>query len=140
MSGIALVVDTNVFVSARNRNELSWAACRSFLTKVDRGEVFAIVSTLTLAELRAGFTDRELPTVWKPLLSHLFTSPNYRLQPVTAAIAERAGEIRARDRLPLADAAILATGLELGATGLVTQDLSLGKKQSRLPTRLPSES
>lgn len=139
MSGIALVVDTNVFVSARNRRELTWEACRAFLTKVDRGEVLGIVSTLTLAELRAGFTDLETPTVWKPLLSHLFTSPNYRLEPVSPVIAERAGEVRARDRIPLADAVIVATGLELGAAGLVTQDLALGRKQSALPTRHPAE-
>jgi predicted nucleic acid-binding protein len=138
VSGIALVVDTNVFVSARNRNEGGSDACRAFLSSVDRGEVRGIVSTLTLAELRAGFTAGEVAAVWRPLLSHLLTSSNYRIEAVTAPIAERAGELRARYRLSLADAAIVATGLELEAAGLVSQDSDLRKKQTELPVRSPS--
>ncbi len=137
MTGIALVVDTNIFVSARNRHEAGSLACRAFLKKVDNGGFRAIVSTLTVAELRAGFSDPELPTVWRPLLSHLVTSPNYQVAPVTYSIAERAGELRARRRLALADATIVATGLELGANELVTQDFGIGQKQQELRVRPP---
>ncbi len=137
MSGIPVVVDTNIFVSARNRPEAGWAACRALLERVDEGELRAIVSALTLAELRAGFREREVPTVWRPLLSHLLTSPNYRVEPVTPSIAERAGVLRARSRLGLADAIIVATGLEAGAAELVTQDLGIGQKENELPTRPP---
>ena len=137
MSGTALVVDTNIFVSARNRGETGFEACRAFLAHIDRGEELAVVSSLTLAELRAGFADREVPTVWRPMLSHFLTSPNYRIEPVSPSIAERAGELRARFRLRLADAVIVATGLECKASGVITQDREIRTKQSDLLARLP---
>lgn len=137
MSGTALVLDTNIFVSARNRGEAGFEACRAFLARVDRGEDRAIVSTLTLAELRAGFADREVRTVWRPMMSHFLTSPNYRIEPVSPSIADRAGELRARCRLRLADAVIVATGLECGATGILTQDQDLRNKQSEISVRGP---
>ena len=137
MSGTALVVDTNIFVSARNRSETGFEACRAVLAHIDRGEQLAIVSSLTLAELRAGFADREVPTVWRPMLSHFLTSPNYRIAPVSPSIADRAGELRSRFRLRLADAVIVATGLECEAAGVITQDREIRTKQSAIPVRLP---
>jgi predicted nucleic acid-binding protein len=135
VSGTALVVDTNIFVSARNRGETGFAACRALLARIDRGEERAIVSALTLAELRAGFAEREVPTVWRPMMSHLLTSPNYHVEPLTASIADRAGELRARCRLRLADAVIVATGLESKASAVITQDREIRTKQSELPAR-----
>jgi predicted nucleic acid-binding protein len=137
VSGTALVVDTNIFVSARNRGEPGFEACRAFLARLDRGEERGIVSTLTLAELRAGFAEHEVPTVWRPMMSHFLTSPNYRIEPVSPSIAERAGELRARYRLRLADAVVVATGLECRAACVVTQDREIRTKQSGLAVRGP---
>jgi predicted nucleic acid-binding protein len=137
VSGTGLVIDTNIFVAARNRYESGWTACRGFLARVDSGEQKAIVSAITLAELRAGFSAEEIPTVWRPMLSHFLTSPNFRVESVSAPIADRAGALRSIRRLSLADAVIVATGLELGADGIVTQDASLRKRQSEIPIRSP---
>ncbi|MCI4352685.1 MAG: PIN domain-containing protein [Thermoplasmata archaeon] len=137
MSGLDAIVDTNVFVSARNPQERGFAACRKLLDRLDRGEFRAVISTVTIAELRAGFVPEEVPTVWRPMLTHLLTSANYRVEPVGPEIAERAGELRASSRLTLPDSIIVATGQLVGVPILVSQDKELGRQQHVLPVRSP---
>lgn len=137
MSGPDVVVDTNVFVSARNRHERGFASCRKFLDGIDRGEFRAILSTVTIAEIRAGLAAAEIPTVWRAWLTHLVTSPNYRVVPVDTDIAEAAAELRAMSQVDLPDALIVATGQLRGAAFLVTQDRQIGRRQSALPTKAP---
>jgi predicted nucleic acid-binding protein len=139
VSGPDVIVDTNVFVSARNRHERGFASCRSVLDRIDRGGLRAIVSTVTIAEIRAGLSSEEIPTVWRAMLTHLVTSPNYRVEPVDADIAEVAGELRASLDLTLPDALIIATGRLRGASLLVTQDRQLRRSRTNLPTKGPEE-
>ena len=139
MSGPDVVVDTNVFVSARNRREAAWHACRAFLDGVDRGAYRGIVSTISLAELRVGFRDAEVPSVWRPMLSHLLTSPHYAVAAVSPSIAEQAGSIRARHRITLPDAIIVATAVEYRAKFIVSEDRELGRRQPEVPVRRASD-
>ncbi|MGA7861539.1 MAG: PIN domain-containing protein [Thermoplasmata archaeon] len=139
MSGSAVLVDTNVFVSARNRQERGCSACRELLDRIDNGELQAIVSTVTIAELRVGVRPQDVPTFWRAILTHLLTSANFRVEPVGVDIAEAAGELRATFRLTLPDALIVATGRLAGASCLVTQDTALATQQRVLPVRAPSD-
>jgi predicted nucleic acid-binding protein len=137
VSGPVAIVDTNIFISARNRHERGFAACRKVLDQIDRGDLTAIVSTVTIAEIRSGMSREEIPTAWKAMLSHLLTSPNYRVESVDADIAESAGELRATKQLALPDALVVATGQLRGASYLVTQDRALGRRQDSLAIKLP---
>ena len=139
MNGLDGIIDTNVFVSARNPQERGFVAARRLLDRIDRGEFRAAVSTVTLAELRAGFLPQEVTPVWKPLLRHFLSSPNYRIEPVSPEIAERAGELRATSRLTLPDCMIIGTGQVLGISLVVTQDKDLARQQDRLKVRSPDE-
>ena len=139
MSGRTVLLDTNIFVSARNRGESGHDACRWLLDGVDEGRLHAMVSTITLAEIRAGLTIAEVRTVWQAFLSHLLTAPNYTVEPVDASIAEEAGELRSQTKLTLPDALIVSTGHLRGAESLVTLDREIGRRQSLLPARPPSE-
>jgi predicted nucleic acid-binding protein len=139
VSGPSAIVDTNIFIAARNRHERGYAACRRLLDQIDQGRLTAIVSTVTVAELRAGMALEEIPTVWKAMLTHLLTSPNYRVEPPDAEIAEAAGELRASNRLTLPDALVVATGHLRGASFIVTQDRGLGRLQDRLSAKLPDD-
>lgn len=139
MSGLNAIVDTNIFISARNRHELGYSACRKLLDQIDQGRLTAIVSTVTVAEIRAGMTPEEIPTVWKAMFAHLQTSPNYRVESVDAEIADAAGELRASNRLTLPDALVVATGQLRGAAFIVTQDRQLGRRQDRLSVKLPGD-
>ncbi|MCI4330355.1 MAG: PIN domain-containing protein [Thermoplasmata archaeon] len=139
MSGPDAIVDTNVFVSARNPREAGYDACRALLDAIDGHRVRAMVSTVTLAELRAGFAAEEVPTVWNPLLAHLLSSPDFRVEPVDADVAEAAGELRQSGRLALPDALIVATGRLRRAQCLVTQDLELRKVKIGISIKEPTE-
>jgi predicted nucleic acid-binding protein len=139
VSGPVVVVDTNVFVSARNRHEAGHSSCRKFLDSIDDGSYRAIVSVVTVAELRAGISTSEVPTVWKAMLSHLHTSPHYQLEVVDSDIAELAGELRAAHRVTLPDAIVVATGQLRGASLIVTQDRELARRQSIMIAKAPQD-
>jgi predicted nucleic acid-binding protein len=137
VSGVSVVVDTNVFVSARNRHERGSPVCRRLLDRIDQGEFQAIVSTVTIAEIRAGISPQEVNTAWKAMLSHFLTSTNYKVEPVATDIAEVAGELRSTSNLTLPDALVVVTGLLRGAAFLVTQDKDMARTQSVLPVKTP---
>lgn len=139
MSGPSVLVDTNIFLSARNPGEEGHAACRALLDRIDRGDLRAMVSAITLAEVRAGLTPPEARVIWQAFASHLLMSPNYRVEPVDAPIAEIAGEVRSRTKLTLPDALIVATGHVRGAACVITQDRELGRLQTLLRARSPRE-
>lgn len=139
MSGVNAIIDTNIFISARNRHEGGYTACRTLLDLIDQGRLSAILSTVTVAELRAGMKPEEIPTVWRAMFAHLRTSPNYRLESVDAEIANLAGELRASNRLKLPDALVVATGSLRGASFIVTQDRALARRQERLAVKLPED-
>ncbi len=139
MSGPVVLVDTNIFVSARNRHETGHSACRKFLDRIDYGSYRAIVSVVTIAELRAGISPSEVATAWKAMLSHLHTSPHYQVEEVDSEIAETAGEIRAAHRITLPDAIVVATGKLCGASLVVTQDRELARRQSVMIAKAPQD-
>jgi len=141
LSGPLVAVDTNIFITARNPREAGHAPCRRFLDRVDRGDVRAIVSTITIAELRAGMDAEEIAPVWSPMLAHFLTSPNWTVVAVDSDVADFAGEIRADLGLSLPDAIVISTGQSRGARFLVTQDTKLHRLQLPMtvigPGKLP---
>ncbi|MGI0131003.1 MAG: type II toxin-antitoxin system VapC family toxin [Thermoplasmata archaeon] len=139
MSGPSALIDTNIFVSARNRTEAGHVACKRLLDRIDEGKIQGMVSTVSVAEIRAGLGPAEARSVWQAFLSHLLTSPNYEVEAVSVEIAEMAGELRERTRLTLPDALIVATGHRMGAEFVVTQDRQLGRLQTMLRARVPEE-
>jgi predicted nucleic acid-binding protein len=104
-----------------------------------RGTVQALVSTLTIAEIRAGLRPQGARNVWRAFVSHLLTSPNYRVEPVDVTIAEQAGQIRESSRISLPDAPILATGRSRDADCIITLDRELGRHQKSVRVCRPEE-
>lgn len=137
MTGNVVVVDTNIFVTARNPRETGYADCRAFLNRVDGGDLIAIVSAITLAELRAGFDPAETVIAWRSMLSHFSSSKNYRIEAVDSPIAEIAGMLRASRKLSLPDAIIAATGITVGAGAVITRDEELLCARLPIPVRPP---
>jgi predicted nucleic acid-binding protein len=133
------LLDTNIFVSARNRGEAGHLACRRLPDRVDDGQLHAIVSTITIAEKREGPRPAEAQSVWQAFVSHILTSPNYAVEPVDRSIAEVGGELRERTKLELPDALIVATAKLKGAEYIVTQDAVLGPARSIVKVRSPTD-
>jgi predicted nucleic acid-binding protein len=94
VTGPTAVIDTNIFLSAKNPAEPGYTACRKLLDRVDRGDILALVSTVTVAEIRAGLSPEDAAANWRALLTHLLTSPNYRVEPMDVDVAEAASSLR----------------------------------------------
>ncbi|MFZ3355655.1 MAG: PIN domain-containing protein [Thermoplasmata archaeon] len=139
MSSVNIVVDTNVFVAARNPAEAIFSDCRKLLAAVDEGRFRALISVVTLAELRAGFSTAELPALWTPFLSHLTASPNIAVELVDREIALTAGEIRREAGLRLPDALILATAHHRSAKCVATADREMLRGRAYAAAMSPSE-
>jgi predicted nucleic acid-binding protein len=139
VSGPRVVVDTNVFLAAREPRESGFAAARAFLGAVDEGRFVALVSVITLAELRAGFSSAQMPAMWTPFLSHLLASESIEVEPVDEAIAIAAGALRNERGLSLPDSLICATASERSAICIATNDHELLAAKPPVVARRPAE-
>jgi predicted nucleic acid-binding protein len=98
-----------------------------FDQRLQQGKNRAVTSVISLAEvlvkpLQAGRGD--LVKRYRDLLTK---APHLSLLDLSAAVAERAAELRARHGVRLPDACQLAAALEGGATHFLTNDASLRK-------------
>lgn len=139
MNDGTVVIDTNVFLAARAPGEPSYTASRTLLESVDDGKLRAVVSVITIAELRAGFTPAQLPALWTPFLSHLKASPFFSIEPIGEAIALAAGALRSEAGLRLPDALVLATALHRDADCVVTEDPALLRAKTSIAVKRPSD-
>lgn len=107
--------DSCVFIailSGEERTPEEKAALLEVVDAADRGAVIIVTSAMARAEV---LEDVQQPRV-RELFDALFRRPNFLMMDVSAAIAERAGEIRQRARasgrrIESADAAFIATAL-----------------------------
>jgi predicted nucleic acid-binding protein len=139
VSGLRGLIDTNVFVAARNSREPGHLPSRRLLDRVDAGDLRAIVSTVTIAEVRAGLISSEAGAVWQAFTSHLLSSPHYHVIPVDISVAELAGELRENTNLTLPDALIVAAAKLQHVDFVVTWDHDLARHQSLVSVRTPAE-
>jgi len=120
--GITAVLDTNIFLNVKNREEPYYEASKQVLDAVDNGKIHAIVSIISIAELCAGYYSVGDERGKQELLMHLMSSKGYSIMELNLKLAAAAGRIRAETGLRLPDAIIVASGLEKGATCIVTHD------------------
>jgi predicted nucleic acid-binding protein len=135
----SVLLDTNIFIAARDTAESEAAACNKLIEAIDDGKFRALVSVVTLAELRAGFDEGQLAAYWTPFLSHLVASPNYTVEPIDQDVALLSGAIRQELHLSLPDCLILATAALRNAACVVTLDRGLRKGRGFAQSRAPSD-
>jgi predicted nucleic acid-binding protein len=127
---LKVVVDTNIFISVKNKEEPYYSSSKAVLDKVDEGVLRGIVSTIILAEICSGYYAAGELEEKDEFLTHILTSPNYTIADVTVGVADEAGRIRANTKLRLPDAIIVASGLKEKADYIVTYDEQLKKAGS----------
>ncbi|HXW94598.1 MAG TPA: PIN domain-containing protein [Nitrososphaerales archaeon] len=130
--GIPAVLDTNIFLNVKNKDPGYFETSSAVIDAVDASRVVGIVSTITVAELSAGYNKRGDLFGKQDLFDHLLTNEGYRLIPMDTTIADLAGEIRAQTDVSLPDAIIVSTGVAEGASYLVTHDLEFTKSKRYL--------
>ncbi len=125
------VIDTNVFLNVKNREEPYYASSRNLLDSIDDGHNKALISTIVLAEICAGYyLTREIREKEEFLL-HILSSQNYRVVDVSVRIADEPALIRSETGLKLPDAIVVATGTIGKAQYVVTNDIDSFKKASK---------
>ena len=92
------------------------------LEAVAQARIGAVASELVLLQLLVAPLKKGSQDVADEIELALLHFPNLQLAPVTRAVLLRAAEIRARYGLRTADAIMLATAVESGATLAVTND------------------
>jgi predicted nucleic acid-binding protein len=113
--------------------------CQKILAKIEKGEINAFISTLTLAEIfyiLFRYATVEFATV---VLKYI--KVNLKRAPVTDSIAEKGGEYKwkyaGNGGMPLADAIIAATAFEEKAV-LITDEEHF-KKIKEIETKTPKK-
>ncbi len=120
--GITAVLDTNIFLNVKNREETYFESSRQVLDAVDEGKLQAVVSVISIAELCSGYYSARDERGKKELIMHLLSSKGYTIINLDLGLADKAGRIRAETGLRLPDAIIVASGLARGASYIVTHD------------------
>ena len=134
MSGIAAVVDTCIFVAAKSPGEPEHDACERVLEMAHRHRFRALVSTIAVSEMLAGYYAEGDEAGAGAFLDYLRSTPAFETVPVDLSVAELGARVRAAKTLLLPDALIVATGMVGGAQFVVTHDHEFRKASGLLPT------
>jgi len=119
---ITVVLDTNIFLNVKNREERYYESSKWVLDAADDGRIHAVVSVVSIAELCAGYYSAGDERGRQEMIMHLSSSQGFSIVELSVKLADAAGKIRAETGLRLPDAIIVASGLERGATFIVTHD------------------
>jgi predicted nucleic acid-binding protein len=134
-----VIIDTNVFINVINREEPLYGPSREVLDMVDAGEVSAVVSVITVAELSTGFYLMGDDRGRREFLLHVLSSENYKVAPVDVGVVDSAGRIRAETGLRLPDSIIVSSGLREGADLIVTHDEGFKAAGEYIESATPEE-
>lgn len=127
---IIALLDTSIFLNAKNTNEPYSTHSLQILDAVEDGSIQGIISVISIAELCTGYYSQGDKRGKEELLAHLISTKSFVIAGLDVEISDAAAKIRADTGLRLPDAIIIATGLAKGAQYLVTHDKEF-KKASR---------
>ena len=118
-------IDTSVFIYHLEDVAEYRAAAVAVLGSVLRGTVAGVTSVLTLVELTVKPHSLGRWDLVNQYTGVLLGLPNLLLRDIDMATARRATALRAHHRLRTVDALQIASALESGATGFVSNDRQL---------------
>ena len=134
-----VIIDTNVFLNVINREEPNFGPSKELLDLVDAGEVGAVVSVITVAELSTGFHLMGDDRGRREFLLHVMSSENYKVAPVDVGVADSAGRIRAETGLRLPESIIVSSGLRERVDLIVTHDEGFKAAGGYIESATPEE-
>lgn len=118
-------LDTSPFIYFVERNLLYVDLMREVFKRLTDGNFRAYSSVITLTEVLVQPLRQNNQTLADDYRDLLFNGVNFQLLPLTAAIAERAAELRAKYNLRTRDALQIATALENGCDAFLCNDNTL---------------
>jgi predicted nucleic acid-binding protein len=131
--GSILGLDTVTLIYFLEKHPTWFSLVRELFQAIENNRFSAVISTLVFAELlvpayRAG--KPEEASKLQHILSHF---PNLEIAPLTPTISAEAARLRARYALRTPDAIHLATAIDSGVRGFITNDNDLQRLQAELP-------
>ena len=129
LKGQKIAIDTMIFIYAFEEHTIYASFLRSFFSALEKGEMEAVTSTVTITEcLTQPYRLKDF-TLAAQYLALFRNFPHLSVVPVMDDIAERAAFLRANQNLKTPDALQLATALLSGSNFFLTNDESLSSIQ-----------
>ncbi len=125
LKGQKIAIDTMIFIYAFEEHPTYLAVLRSFFSALEKGEMEAVTSTVTITECLIQPYRLKNFILAAQYMALFRNFPHLSVIPVIDDIAERAAFLRANQNLKTPDALQLATALVSGANSFLTNDESL---------------
>jgi predicted nucleic acid-binding protein len=130
--GEQLLLDSNAFIYFLDGEEPYYGVLLPLFRRVQAGELSMIVSTITEAELLVR-PERDGNEAARERIEDLLSEHGIFVVGVDRKIARRAAVIRAKTRMKLPDAIIVATALETDCDAIVGNDGKWEEKDVEIP-------
>lgn len=127
-----VVIDANIFLNVKNKEEPFYSYSEQVLNSVDAGKNKAILSTIVVAEICCGYYLTGETKDKDEFILHVASSQNYRVIEVSTLVADQAAYVRSKTGMKLPDAIIVATALIGKAKCIITNDNDSFKRASKL--------
>jgi len=115
-------LDTNIFLNVKNKEEPFYEYSEAILNAIDEGELKAVISIISIAELCVGYYRKNELIDKDKFLAGIYSNKNYAMVEMNLKVADKAGEIKNKSNLKLPDSIITASILLEGASCLITND------------------
>ncbi len=133
MSGPTVVLDTGIFVGAKNPHEAEDADCARLLDLPHDRRFRPVLSAITVAEVCTGDRLEHDERGRQVFLDYVRTADVFVLQRVDLGVADAAARVREEFGLHLPDALVVGTGIVSDAEFVLTYDSALEKSSGTLP-------
>lgn len=118
-------IDTSPFIYYLEGDARYASTTLVLFARIEAGQTKAVTSTITMLDLLVRPLRDGRATLVNGINALGSLYPNLEWAPTTLAVATRAAHLRAHYHLGTPDAIRLATALEAGASGFVTNDMTL---------------
>ena len=124
-AGCLYALDTDTIIYYLEQHSRYYQTAKTIFKKIESGEFSAVISSLVFAELLVPTFRTGDPQRAEKIVRILTNYPNLKVVSLSAEISTAAARLRADYNLRTPDAIHVATALETGANGIITNDKGL---------------
>jgi predicted nucleic acid-binding protein len=127
MSRPVAVVDTSIFIGAKNPDEVEHSDCLRVLELCHAHRIVGLVSAITVAEVLTGYRVEGDEVGGRQFVDYVGSSGRMVFVPMGMSVCETAADVCGTTSLRIPDAIIVATAIDRSATALLTHDREFGR-------------
>jgi len=122
MGLMKITIDTNIFINVKEEEVPFFEYSSKLLNAIEDGQLKAVVSIITIAELCVGYYNINKLKEKDEYLSYIYSQDNYTIVNLDRVLADQSAKIRCETNLRLPDSIIVATSLQEKAFRLISND------------------